>query len=153
MRFFQLLDGFPRTPVQAQSLIDAGLEVSKLIVLAAENETLVRRVAGRRFDPKTGATYHIDHNPPPPGPVAERCVIRSDDAEHVIRARLALYDATVAGVVRQFHDCVLVQSDARAGIQFVFAQVVRALEQEGTRPNVAIRSKSSRQKRRLTSAL
>jgi adenylate kinase len=148
-----LLDGYPRTPQQAQSLIDAGLEVNKLIMLAADRESLVQRVSGRRFDPKTGTTYHIKHNPPPAGIVASRCIIRADDREEVIRARLDTYEATVAGVVRQFHDVVVVQSDARAGIVHVFAQIVRALEQEGTRQNVAIRTKSANQKRRLTARL
>jgi adenylate kinase len=148
-----ILDGFPRTPVQAASLIDAGLQVNKLLVLAAEKEALVRRVAGRRFDPKTSSTYHIEFNPPPPGIVADRCVIRADDREEVIRARLDTYENTVAGVVRQFHDVVVVQSDARSGIWHVFTQIVRSLETEGTRANVAIRTKSANQKRRLTARL
>lgn len=146
------LDGFPRTPTQAQSLIDAGLAVSRFLVIAADNEALVARVAGRRFDPKTGATYHVTHNPPPAGIVADRCVIRSDDRAEVVRARLATYDSTVAGVVRQFHDVAVVDAGT-SGIWLVFSQLVRAIEQEGARDNVAIRTKSANQKSRLTANL
>lgn len=143
----------PGTPVQAQSLIDAGLELNSFVVIGADYDALVQRVGGRRFDPKTGATYHIQFNPPPVGLVADRCVIRSDDTPEVMRARLATYDATVAGVVKQFADVRVVQCDARAGIFDVFAQIARCIENAGTRSNIAIRAKSANTKRRLTANL
>lgn len=148
-----LCAGFPRTPTQAQSLIDAGLVVHRFVVLGADFDSLVDRVSGRRFDPKTSATYHMTHNPPPAGVVADRCVIRPDDRPEVMRRRLATYDATIAGVIRQFHDVEIVQCDSRAGIYDVFAMLVRCVDAKGTLKNVAIRAKSANTKRRLTSNL
>ena len=80
-------------------------------------------------------------------------MVRADDKPEVMRRRLATYDATVAEVVRQFHDVTAVYSDAKSGIWHVFSQMARALEHEGTRKNVAIRKKSSWMKKRLTSNL
>jgi len=160
-----VLDGYPRTPTQAQSLIDAGMHVDRMVVLSADYEELVRRVAGRRFDPKTGATYHLKYNPPPPGIVSQRVIQRSDDRESVMRQRLATYDATVAGVVRQFADVAVIGSSssgsgsgsgsggASTGIYDLFVQMVRAIDIPGTRRNVAIRSKSANTRRRLTARL
>ena len=58
----------------------------------------------------------------------------------------------MAGVVRQFHDVAVVDAGL-SGIWLVFSQLVRAIEQEGTRTNVAIRTKSANQKTRLTANL
>lgn len=150
-----ILDGFPRTPVQAQSLIDAGLVVDRFIALAADYEQLVRRVAGRRFDPKTLTVYHTEYNPPPPGLVADRCVQRSDDTPEVMRARLKTYDETVGPVMRMFRNDAMAIVDCGAPILAVFAQISRALEKDGTKRNnnAAIRQKSANMRHRLTARL
>lgn len=48
-----LLDGFPRTRAQAQSLTEAGFIPDQLIFLDVPQEILVERVTGRRTDPET----------------------------------------------------------------------------------------------------
>ena len=149
---YLLVDGFPRTPVQAQSLIDAGLVINRFVVLGANYDDLVKRVSGRRTDPKTGATYHIEYNPPPPGPIADRCVVRNDDKPEVIRARLHTYDTTIAGVIKQFHDVAVIQC-GKMGVYDCFTHIVRSLDTEGVRENLAIRSKSTNARRRLTARL
>lgn len=91
-----ILDGFPRTRVQAASLdrtlADAGEQVGRAIYIEAPNEDLVRRVAGRWICPACGTTYHSETDPPR---VPGRCdrdgatlVQRPDDRPEVVRARL-----------------------------------------------------------------
>ena len=54
-----LLGGFPRTPTQAEALVDSGVSAHCFIFLDVPDDVLVDRVVGRRTDPKTGKIYHI----------------------------------------------------------------------------------------------
>ena len=87
-----ILDGFPRTVEQAKALDkmleETGKKVNAVILFEIDDEEVVRRLAGRRVNPKTGETYHIEFNPPPPG---VEVVQRDDDREEVIRNRLKVY--------------------------------------------------------------
>eukprot|EP00161_Ancyromonas_sigmoides_P008353 TRINITY_DN2092_c0_g2_i2.p1 TRINITY_DN2092_c0_g2~~TRINITY_DN2092_c0_g2_i2.p1 ORF type:complete len:203 (+),score=42.44 TRINITY_DN2092_c0_g2_i2:111-719(+) len=57
-----LLDGFPRTPRQAEFLLEAGHVASKVIVLEVPDAVMAARVGGRRLDPDTGKVYHLEHS-------------------------------------------------------------------------------------------
>lgn len=54
-----LLDGFPRTPVQAKALKEAGYHPDQFVFLDVPDSILVERVVGRRTDPDTGE--HCGH--------------------------------------------------------------------------------------------
>lgn len=97
-----LLDGFPRTAVQARALSAAGLHCDAFIHLEVADDVLMKRVTGRRVDPQTGNTYHITFNPPP-ADIAQRCILRSDDTEESLRTRLVAYHEAVAAIVDQYH--------------------------------------------------
>jgi adenylate kinase len=90
-----LLDGFPRTIVQAQALIDAGIALDGVLEIAVPEEEIVKRLSGRRVHEKSGRVYHVIYNPPQ---VANRddetgdpLVQRKDDEEATVRERLAVY--------------------------------------------------------------
>lgn len=85
-----LLDGYPRSASQAQSLEDAGISPKLVLVLEVPDEVLIERVVGRRSDPETGKIYHLTFNPPP-ADVLERCVQRSDDTEEKAKSRLEVF--------------------------------------------------------------
>uniref|UniRef100_A0A6B2LI49 Adenylate kinase active site lid domain-containing protein n=1 Tax=Arcella intermedia TaxID=1963864 RepID=A0A6B2LI49_9EUKA len=86
-----ILDGFPRTDVQAKALSEAGAEPEKIIILDVPDETLVERVTGRRMDPVTGKIYHIKYSPAPTPEIQERLIQRSDDTEQKLKTRLVAY--------------------------------------------------------------
>jgi len=60
-----ILDGFPRTIPQAEALDRmlpaVGRTLDKVILFDLSDEEILRRLTGRRVDPKTGKVYHIDH--------------------------------------------------------------------------------------------
>jgi adenylate kinase len=94
-----LLDGFPRTGVQAEAMRKAGIIADQFILLNVPDETLIQRVLGRRTDPKTGKIYHLKFNPPPDDKaVQKRLVHRADDNLEAIQARIAQYKANVNAV-------------------------------------------------------
>ena len=87
-----LLDGFPRTVVQAE-MLSAWLEtqgrvVGAVINLEVEDAVLVSRLSGRRTWLSCGATYHVANNPPTEAGTCDRCggevVQRKDDSEETV---------------------------------------------------------------------
>ncbi len=92
-----ILDGFPRTVPQAESLDNMGIELDAVISLEVSDETIVERMSGRRVCQKCGKTYHTVYNPSPKGSACEcgeQLSIRSDDAPDVVRSRLEVYHST-----------------------------------------------------------
>ena len=55
-----ILDGFPRTIPQAEALDRMGILIDRVIDIEVDDETIARRVSGRRACPGCGATYHVD---------------------------------------------------------------------------------------------
>jgi adenylate kinase len=97
-----IFDGFPRNVSQARSLesilADEGDAIDGVIALDVPAEAIVKRMAGRRTDPETGAVYHLESNPPP-AEVASRVIQRPDDREDTIRHRLSVYRESTAPLV------------------------------------------------------
>lgn len=99
-----LLDGFPRTEEQAKAMITRNIIPNYIFVLQVPDDQVVRRIAGRRVDPVTGRTYHVDFDPPADKTVAARVIQRSDDTETTIRYRLETYHQHVEAVLRVFQN-------------------------------------------------
>jgi adenylate kinase len=96
-----LLDGFPRTVDQADSLareietFDRRLTAALLI--EAPDDVVVRRISGRRVNPRSGRVYHLDFDPPKEDERDDEdgseLVQRDDDREETVRKRLVVYHA------------------------------------------------------------
>lgn len=90
-----LFDGFPRTIVQAQAMIDEQIAIDHVLEIAVSDEEIIRRLSGRRVHPGSGRVYHIDHNPPVQAgrddETGEALVQRDDDLEDTVRKRLGVY--------------------------------------------------------------
>ena len=90
-----ILDGFPRTIPQAEALDRMGIVIDRVIDIEVDDETIARRVSGRRACPGCGATYHVDYKRPTVEGVCDRCgdtlVQRKDDHPDTVRERLHVY--------------------------------------------------------------
>lgn len=90
-----ILDGFPRTIPQAEALDRMGIVIDRVIDIEVDDETIARRVSGRRVCPKCGASYHVDYKKPTVEDVCDRCgdtlVQRKDDPPDTVRERLHVY--------------------------------------------------------------
>lgn len=90
-----LFDGFPRTLAQADALKDAGIAIDYVLDIDVDPEDIIKRLSGRRVDPVSGRTYHIEFNPPKvPGKddiTGEPLIQRDDDKEETVRKRLQVY--------------------------------------------------------------
>jgi adenylate kinase len=105
-----LLDGFPRTLPQADSLAD-GLEAAErrltaVILIDVSDEEVTRRLSGRRVSVKTGRVYHIEFDPPKHEGRCDidgsRLVQRDDDRPETIAKRLAVYHAETEPLVEYY---------------------------------------------------
>lgn len=90
-----ILDGFPRTIPQAEALDRMGIAIDRVIDIEVDDETIARRVSGRRVCPGCGASYHLDYKKPSVEDVCDRCgdtlVQRKDDQPDTVRERLRVY--------------------------------------------------------------
>jgi adenylate kinase len=106
-----ILDGFPRTQVQAEALNEKldelGRSISAVILINVGEEEVVRRLGGRRTCPN-GHVYHLDFDPPANEGVCDVCgaplEIRDDDKPEVIRHRLEQYQEKTAPLIGFYED-------------------------------------------------
>jgi len=100
-----LLDGFPRTVGQAQSL-DAKFKVDVAMNLAVPNEDIVKRISSRWTHPASGRVYAYDYNPPKKegfdDESGDPLIQRDDDKPEAVRKRLAAYDEQTAPLVDHY---------------------------------------------------
>ena len=101
-----VLDGFPRTPPQAEALermlARLGKKLDAVVSLKVPHEKLIERGSGRRSCPTCGSVYHVYQNPPKRAGYCDKdstgLVQRDDDKADVIEKRLKKYDAETAAL-------------------------------------------------------
>jgi len=107
-----LLDGFPRTPVQAETLEDAlkrrGRRLTAALEIDVPDEEVVRRLSGRRICVKNGHLYHVDFDPPKREDVCDqdgsRLIQRDDDKPETIKRRLEVYHKETSPLVGHYDE-------------------------------------------------
>eukprot|EP01082_Thalassiosira_pseudonana_P014531 g12850.t1 g12850 contig7:307902-308892(+) len=123
-----LLDGFPRTPAQAEALAAAGVSADCFIFLNVPDEVLVERVVGRRTDPETGKIYHMTFSPPEDEEILARLEQRSDDTEEKVVVRLEQFHANVEAVKGSYTD-IAVEVDGTQKPEEVSGVIMQAIDE------------------------
>ena len=135
-----ILDGFPRTLVQAQALDDAlaetGRRVDRAAYIDVPLEDLVKRMANRRICTANGHVYNLVSNPPAKDSVCDLdgspLVQRADDEESTVRARMAQQVPPLLDVVDHYRSRgVLTTVDGRLGIDAVTDELMAAFSSAG----------------------
>lgn len=92
-----ILDGFPRTVVQAEALDKMGVDVDLVISIEVSDEDIVERMSGRRVCPSCSSSYHLIYNAPAKEGICDKCggvlTLRKDDAPEIVLDRLNVYHA------------------------------------------------------------
>lgn len=110
-----ILDGFPRTVVQAQKLdemlANRGQSIDRVLDFQVPDSVLVERVVGRWIHPASGRSYHETFAPPKaPGVddyTGEPLIKRKDDNAETLTARLAAFHAQTTPVINYYHQKVV----------------------------------------------
>lgn len=95
-----ILDGFPRTVSQAEALEAMGVNIDKVVEIYVPDETISKRLSGRRVCEGCGASYHTDFKPSRVAGKCDKCggniVIRKDDEPATVLERLKVYHEQTA---------------------------------------------------------
>ncbi len=131
-----VLDGFPRTIPQAESL-DAALakledSIDYAINVEVPDENIVRRMSGRRACVACGATYHIVHIPTKVEGICDRCgkelILRDDDKPETVQKRLGVYHEQTQPLIEYYtNKGSLVEVDGTKDMNEVFSDIVDIL--------------------------
>jgi len=124
-----IFDGFPRTLNQAESLDkllnQIGKKIDAVILFEIPDEEVIRRLSGRRIDPKTGTVYHIEFSPPPKD---VEVIQRDDDKEEVIKKRLEVYHFQTAPLIDYYSQKnILYKVDATLPPEEVYKKIKSVL--------------------------
>lgn len=131
-----LLDGFPRTIVQAEKLEEtlraAGLTIDLVLNLNCAAATVLKRLTGRRVCKSCGAIYHVLNMPPKRDGVCDACngslYQRDDDKEATILNRLEVYNRQTAGLIAYYRQRGLLKDiDADVPREQTLAQMMALL--------------------------
>jgi adenylate kinase len=132
-----LLDGFPRTVPQAETLDDilretADAKLDVVLELVVDNEEVVRRLSGRRTCRTCNHIWHVDFDPPQRDGVCDldggELFQRDDDKPATIENRLEVYDEQTAPLIAYYAGRgVLVGIDATGPVDDVTLRAIDAL--------------------------
>jgi adenylate kinase len=90
-----LLDGFPRTIPQAQSMKEMRIQIDYVVEIRLADGEIIKRMSGRRVHLPSGRTYHVDFNPPKAAGkddvTGDDLVLRPDDKAETVTKRLDIY--------------------------------------------------------------
>lgn len=128
-----ILDGMPRTIVQAEALEKMGVEIDKALNIQADENLIIERMSGRRVCAKCGASYHIKNKPSAKEGICDRCggelVIRKDDQPETVRDRLKAYHEQTEPLVGYYRERgKLIDIPDQGSIEATNAYILKALE-------------------------
>ena len=132
-----LLDGFPRSLVQAgeldKALAAAGKQVTLALAITVPEDELVGRLTGRRLCRDCQKPYHTIFSPPRQEGVCDECgggiYQRSDDSEETVRNRLAVYRAQTEPLIGYYRDGgVLAEIDGVGHPDEVYGRIRESLD-------------------------
>ncbi len=138
-----LLDGFPRTVAQAETLSDVlgelDLSLDAVVSYELPLEQIVARLSGRRTCPNCNATFHVVALPSRVEGICDHCggklYQREDDRPEAIRVRLRAYEKSTAPLIDFYRQRgLLIVIEAGASPEETFQRTLAALTTKGRAP-------------------
>jgi adenylate kinase len=137
-----ILDGFPRTVAQADSLkqlMDSeGLGLTAVVSYALPFDEIVARLGGRRTCEKCKAVYHVTERPSQVEDRCDRCegklFQREDDRPESIKVRLQAYEKSTAPVVEFYKKlCLLIEVEAKGSPEEICKRTMGKVQEHYSR--------------------
>jgi adenylate kinase len=131
-----LLDGFPRTTVQAEKLDvmfkEAGKKIDRVVEFKVDDDVLVERIEGRRIHKASGRSYHTKFNPPKVDGkddlTGEDLYHRPDDTKEALVKRMGAYHSQTAPILTYYRNQNLLMSiNAMASMTGVKTDIMNGL--------------------------
>lgn len=134
-----ILDGFPRTIPQAESLTKAlhekGEKIDFAVNVEVPDQNIINRMGGRRACLKCGATFHVEFMPSKKGDICDVCddnlVQRQDDKPETVKKRLDVYHEQTQPLIDYYtNQGILKTVDGTKDMEDVFKDIVNILGDE-----------------------
>lgn len=134
-----LLDGFPRTTIQAEALEQVlakyGRRVEIALNISVPEDILFQRMIGRVSCTECKTVYNTKFNPPAIAGTCDKCggplVQRSDDKEETVKKRLEVYMVQTQPLLDYYNaQGILINIDGNRDPKIVFKEVQAVLEQK-----------------------
>lgn len=135
-RMGYLLDGYPRTCVQAEFLdkllLSSGTQLDYALLIEVPKDVILERMTGRRTCPSCGATYHLKSNPPSKKGLCDVCgntlIQRPDDVTETVLERLEVYEEQTHPLIEYYQKRGILRSvDGKKAINEIFKDIVAIL--------------------------
>jgi adenylate kinase len=132
-----ILDGFPRTLSQAESLKqlmqDERIALDAVVNYELPLQEIVERLSGRRTCEKCKAVYHVTRQPSQTEGVCDRCggrlYQREDDRPESVTVRMEAYESSTAPLIELYRHLGLLVSVAATGSpEEICERTIRALQ-------------------------
>ena len=129
-----ILDGFPRTVVQAEKL-DEMVSLDKVVYINAPDEVMLERLTARQTCPKCGATYNKLFLPPKVAGICDKCgaelTQRKDDTVEAGKARIETFHNQSEPLVEFYtKKGILFEVDGTAAIDDITKAIIEGLGDE-----------------------
>jgi adenylate kinase len=133
-----ILDGFPRTPAQADALeamlSEFGAKVEHVPFISASEEVLVSRLAGRWTCRANGHVFHEVFNPPKKNGLCDldgsELYQREDDRTETVKRRIQVYIEQTAPLVSYYRKAKkLIEIDGAKSVEEVNTELLRELRE------------------------
>lgn len=131
-----VLDGFPRTVAQAESLEEIlkkdALKLDGVFAIRVPQDEIIRRLSGRRICKSCGALFHLLLDPPIKAGRCDKCggalLCREDDSERIVIARLNVYDKQTSPLTDYYRDRgILREIEGVGAVEEIRDQILKAL--------------------------
>jgi len=135
-----ILDGFPRTKNQAQiletALNDLKLPLDMVVYFETSEETILKRLTGRRICRSCGKIFHIINIPPKKEGVCDVCggelYQRDDDKEETIKNRIEVYNKQTKELIDYYQQKkILNKASGDLDVEELFALLKNTFEKSG----------------------
>jgi adenylate kinase len=135
-----LLDGFPRTVVQARALdeilLEHQLKLNAVICCELGIEEIIERLGGRRVCSQCGAVFHAVNRRPRQEGVCDHCggslTRRDDDQPEAIKVRMAEYEVGTAPLIEYYRNSDLLRRIPSGGsAEGTFQRTLQVLDLAG----------------------
>lgn len=135
-----ILDGFPRTPAQAQALSEMLAEMDGKVILvpyiSVPADVLIARLSGRWTCRAQGHIYHAQYNPPKVAGICDEdgseLYQREDDKPETVERRIRVYLEQTSPLIEHYRQTgLLVEVDGTQPIEQVTRELLAAIQGKG----------------------
>lgn len=134
-----LLDGFPRTPAQAEALAEMldewDAKIDCVPYISVDADVLIERLSGRWSCPTCGFVYHAVYNPPKVAGICDfegaALYQRVDDQSETVKRRIDVYMEQTSPLINYYRKAgLLVEVDGTLPIEEVTSQLLKAINEK-----------------------